>query len=134
MEQSVDTADIYKCTVIGESHYRTLYYIADIEVFPNLCDQLLLLLVEEKLMREYRSVSSLIHSRNPYFHRLADKLVSVLNVVIRKLRKRNESRYFLVFGYDSSVYCSSYLNFEYCFIFKCLDDFVPVSTDFQLFL
>ena len=44
MKETVDTADVYECTVIGKSHYGTFHCVADIDGRPDFCDLLALFL------------------------------------------------------------------------------------------
>ena len=85
VKQTINAADVNKRTVICKSHYSTFHYIVYIQVFPDFCNQLILFFIQEQLVREYCSVSSLVNSGNSDFHSLSYEFFCIFNVVIRKL-------------------------------------------------
>ena len=85
IEETINAADVNKRTVICKSHYSTFHYIVYIQVFPDFCNQLILFFIQEQLVREYCSVSSLVNSGNSDFHSLSYEFFCIFNVVIRKL-------------------------------------------------
>ena len=49
VEKSINSADIYKCTVVCESHYLTFDDIANVEILPDLCYSFALLVDQNGL-------------------------------------------------------------------------------------
>ena len=50
MEQSVDSADVYECAVVGESHNCTFDNVIHVELFPDLLNEFLSLVCQIHLV------------------------------------------------------------------------------------
>ena len=82
MKETIDSADIYKCTVIGKSHYSTFDHVANMDCVPDLRNLSALLFIKVNLMGEYSLISSLINSGYFDSQGLADEFVSLLYISV----------------------------------------------------
>lgn len=94
MAQTIDAADIYECAVIGEPHYGTFYYVVHREAFPNLCDSLVLFVIQMHLWR-IRLCPFSIHSGNSDRKSLSYKFFA-FSTYLSELRQWNKSGDFFV--------------------------------------
>ena len=132
VQQTVDTADVNKCTVIGETHDCAFHDVADLDLLPDFLHRLLTFLVQESLVREDSLASSRIDSGYLDLQSLAEEFGTVLNVSVRQLRQRNKAGHFFVRGNDTTVDLAHHLDFDDRLVFQSLIDFLPMDADFQL--
>ena len=134
VEQSVQSADVYKSTVIGKAHHFAFDDVADVQRLPDFGNFLLFLFLQERFVREHRLVSALVDAR--YFDRqcLPDKFRRIFDVVIRQLRHGDEAGHFFVRRDDASLdFLDDRCAYDFPAVESCRNLF-PVDAGLKLFL
>ena len=104
MNKTVDSADIDKCTEIGNSPYNALNLCADFKLRPLLLARFFRLREHDSLVGSDNAFARLINLNDLQLDGLTDKLVDLLNVLGGKLRCRNEC--------TNSINCSNQAAFN----------------------
>ena len=130
MKQSVDAAQIYERTVVGKSHYRTFYDIANLQLVPDFFHSLFFFFCKNDLVGEYSSASLLIHSGHSDRKLLTDKLFRVFNIFVGKLGQRNKSGYFFICRNYATIHLLNHFHVNDRFVFKRFNNFIPVFIHF----